>query len=357
MAEDLGDRTEMPTAKRKSDARGKGQVGKSTDLSAAILLTAAAVVLWVFGSKVLSTMGALIAWSLSPAVLSHDVAGQRIKDDIALAFGQAAGVTFPIMLLLAVAAYISGLVQVGFLLSSKILKPNFSKFNLVSGIKKLLGRKSWVKGAMDLAKFSAVAGVIALVFIKDLPMLRALAALDIVAGIGVAGQLALELIIWVLAVLVLLGIIDIWYQKWQHIQDLKMTKHEVKDERRAAEGDTDTKARRLRMARQVAMQRIGQAVPTADVVVTNPTHFSVAIKYDAATMNAPKVIAKGADYLALKIRYIAAANGVPIVERPPLARALYQNAGIGQEVSPEHYEAVAEVLAYVYRLENRLAAS
>ena len=158
--------------------------------------------------------------------------------------------------------------------------------------------------------------------------------------------------------LLLLGIIDFAYQRWKHAQDLKMTKQQVKDEMKQTEGDPDVKRRRMRMQQQIAMQRIAAAVPRADVVVTNPEHVSVAISYEAERMSAPIVVAKGADFVALRIRQIALANGVPIVERPPLARALYRQVAVGQEIPPDFYNAVAEILAYIYRLMNgRLPAA
>jgi len=184
----------------------------------------------------------------------------------------------------------------------------------------------------------------------------AITVLDLVPALAVAGSIILKVAIWVIVVLFVLGLADFTYQKWQHTQDLKMTRHEVKDERKASEGDTETKGRRLKLARQMAMQRLSRDVPRADVIVTNPTHFSVALQYDQKSMDAPRVIAKGADYLALKIRYIASAHGIPIVERPPLARAIYNDVPVGREIHQAHYEAVAEVLAYVYRLEGRAAA-
>jgi len=146
--------------------------------------------------------------------------------------------------------------------------------------------------------------------------------------------------------------VDLIYQRWQHKKDLRMTKHEVKDERRSMEGDPQIKGKRLRMAREIAMQRIAQDVPQADVVIANPTHFSVAIRYDEETMNAPIVIAKGADYLALRIRQIARFEGIPVIARPPLARALYWGTEVGDAISAAHYEAVAELLAYVYRMDS-----
>ncbi len=158
-----------------------------------------------------------------------------------------------------------------------------------------------------------------------------------------------------LALLLTIGLIDFFYQKWQHGQDLKMTKHEVKDERRSMEGDPKLKSKRFQMAREIALQRINSAVPKADVIITNPTHYSVAIRYDAATMKAPKVVAKGVDYLAMRIREVGRTHSIPIVERPPLARGLYASVEVGQEVSPEFYQAIAEILAFVYRLETQAA--
>jgi len=164
-----------------------------------------------------------------------------------------------------------------------------------------------------------------------------------------------ELMVWMLVALLIIGFADLKYQKWQHRHDNKMTKQEVKEEQKSMDGDPEMKQRRSRVAREIAMQRVQQDVPSADVVVTNPTHFSVALKYDSNTMAAPEVIAKGADYVALRIREVARVHGVPVIERPPLARALYRGVEVGQAVSPEHYEAVAEVLAYVYRIDGRQA--
>lgn len=357
MAEDLGERTEAPTAKRRGEAREKGQIGKSIDLSAVIILTASLLGLKYFGGDIFESMGALTALCLSSDWISTDLSGKRLTTDIWLAFGQAGRVLLPVVLLVAFAAYLSGVSQVGLLFSTKILRPNFGKLNFIKGLGKFGSVRTLVKGTLDISKFSVVAIAATLVVVRDFHKVAALPSLELMAGMVMAGRMIVDLVIWILVILLILGLLDLWYQKWQVRKDLRMTKHEVKDERKASEGDMETKARRLRMARQVAMQRLQADVPKADVIVTNPTHYSVAIKYDADTMRAPKVVAKGADYLALKIRYIAAAHAVPIVERPPLARALYAGVPVGAEISAEHYEAVAEVLAYIYRLEGRAVAA
>jgi flagellar biosynthetic protein FlhB len=173
-------------------------------------------------------------------------------------------------------------------------------------------------------------------------------------SLGEVGSMTLNLALRVLAVLLLLGAIDFMYQRWKHVSDLKMTKQQVKDEMKQSEGDPEVKRRRMRMQRQIAMQRISTAVPKADVIVTNPEHISIAIQYDSGQMGAPRVIAKGADFVAMRIRQIAMQHGIPIVERKPLARALYKQVAVNQEVPPAFYKAVAEILAYVYRLNGKM---
>jgi flagellar biosynthesis protein FlhB len=183
----------------------------------------------------------------------------------------------------------------------------------------------------------------------------ALPVLDLMGGVAMIGDLLLSLVIRLLALLFVLGMADYLFQRWQHQQELRMTKQEVTDERRSMDGDPQIKGRRMRMMRQIAMQQINRTVPQADVIVTNPTHYSVAIQYDQKTMAAPRVVAKGVDHMAMRIRQVAMSNRIPIVERPPLARALYAEVEVGQEISEELYQAVAEVLAYVYRLEKEAA--
>lgn len=356
MAEDLGEKTEQPTAKRLSDARARGKVAKSADLSAAIVMAGATVVLCVFGLEILSGLAIIMRHVLSAPTLAGDLAGGRIAPDSALVFAHVARMVGPVMVLMMLVGFLAQVTQVGFMFSTRVLEPNLGRLNVISGMKKFLSVRSLVRGGLDVVKLALIGGVVFLVVRSDWEGVLALASLDLVQALAMAAWMLIKVAIWVLVVLFLLGFADYAYQKWQHTTDLKMTRHEVKDERKSAEGDTETKGRRLRLARQMAMQRLQRDVPGADVVVTNPTHYSVALRYDAKAMDAPRVVAKGADYLALKIRYIASAHGIPIVERPPLARAIYHDVPVGREIHPAHYEAVAEVLAYVYRLEGRAAA-
>jgi flagellar biosynthetic protein FlhB len=255
-----------------------------------------------------------------------------------------------------VASYFAHVGQFGFLFTSKPLNPDLSRINPINGLQKLFGAQGAIRSAGGTAKLIFVAIVGFAIIMRELPAMASLSALTAAGAMLEIGKMLVRLIIWLLLALIVLGVVDYFLQRMQLMKQLRMTKQEVKEERKSMDGDPQIKARRMRIARQIAMQQMQRDVPRADVIVTNPTHFAVAIQYDQATMAAPKVIAKGADLLALRIRQLAAAHAVPIVERPPLARALYAGIEVGQEISPEHYQAVAEVLAYVYKLEKAAAA-
>lgn len=352
MAEDMGERTEQPTGKRLSEARDKGKTARSADLSGAVILAGATLATMLFGAQLFSSMGDAVRYCLAPESLATDPTGSRVGADVAVLFWDAARHVVPFVVLMVLVAAAVQILQVGLMLSSKILAPDLTRLNPLSGVKKLFSVRSVVRGGLDVIKLSLLLAVAVLVVRSDWDGLLALAAIDLWSAIEFAIALALKVAIWTLAVLLIIGVVDWMYQRWQHTQDLKMTRHEVKDERRAAEGDPETRARRLRFARSLMVQRLQHDVPKADVVVTNPTHFSVALKYASGEMHAPKVVAKGADEMALRIRFIATAHGIPIVERPPLARALYAEVAVGREIPAQHYQAVAEILAYVYRLEE-----
>lgn len=354
MAEELGERTELPTARRRGQARGRGQIAKSTDLGSAIDLAGAFILLAILGSSIVGGLAALTRTLLDSSV-SGTAAPETIQSTLRFAAIQTALIAAPFMLLMCVVAAFAQFLQVGWLFTLEPLAPKLNKLNPVTGLKRLFSRRSLVKTGLGILKLSVLVMVAWLVVAGHTGEIASLPRLHAVAAFMVMGRIIVDLCLWMLAVMLIIGIIDFIYQRWQHTRDLKMTKQEVKDELRSMEGDMETKGRRLRMARQIALQRIQQSVPRADVVVTNPTHFAVALEYDPETMAAPKVVAKGADFLAFRIREIAAAHRVPIIERPPLARALYAEVDVGRAISPELYEAVAEILAYVYRLEGRAA--
>jgi len=355
VADDLGDKTELPTQRRLEEARNKGQVARSTDLGAAIDLVGAVALLIMLGGAGASIAGRMMRIALAGETPGDASTVQSVMPSLAWAGRGVLMITIPAMLILFVFAGIGQVLQVGWKPTLEPLRPKLDRLNPVNGAKRLFQRRNLVKSLVAIVKLMFATAVAVLVIWRNLEAAAGLPMLGVKAGAARIGLMMLELAAWLLALLLLIGLLDFLYQKWQHTQDLKMTKREVKDERRSMDGDPEMKSRRHRMAQQVALQRVQGAVPHADVVVTNPTHFSVALQYDQETMQAPRVVAKGADLLAFRIREVAARSKVPVVERPPLARALYYTVREGQDVPAEFYEAVAEVLAYVYRLEGRAA--
>lgn len=355
MAEDLGERTELPSGRRLSEARGRGQVAKSQDLASAIELTGAVLLIVYFGGAGLTMMAGLMRRILQNQTPGDPLNPASVDGTLMWAGFQAAKFAGPALGIILLISVLSNVIQVGWLITTEPLMPKLDRLNPVAGIKRLFNTRNLMKTILNSAKLAVVVAIGTLIIRRDLSSIAALPALSLVAAMYKIGLLAGELVTWLLVLFVILGLSDYIYQRWQYTRDLRMTKQEAKDERRSVDGDPDVKSRRLRMARDISMQRVRHAVPKADVIVTNPTHFSIALKYDPDKMRAPKVIAKGADEMAFVIREIAVANRVPIVERPPLARGLYWGVDVGREIAPQFYEAVAEVLAYVYRIRGKAA--
>lgn len=350
MAENGEEKTEDPTPRRRQEAREDGNIARSSDLSASLSLLASIVLLHWVGMHLFEAMERAVTVMLAARQAVNptrpsDLMGIASFTGYVLSDG-----LLPIILTIAAVGVLATLAQVGFIVTGKPLTPSFSKLSLIKGAKNLVNLRAGVRLVMSLGKIAILAAVAVVSIVHDLPWIMHMGRLQVAPAFTVGCQMFYSLALKLAGVLVLLAVFDYAYQRWQHQQDLRMTKQEVKEEMKRMEGDPMIKQRRSRVARQLAMQRMTAAVPQADVIVTNPTHFSVALKYDAATMRAPKLIAKGADLLAMRIRQIAATHQIPIVERKPLARALYHNIEVGQEIPPEHYAAVAEILAYVYRV-------
>ncbi|MEM8756161.1 MAG: flagellar biosynthesis protein FlhB [Planctomycetota bacterium] len=353
MAE-FGEKTEQPTSRKLLEARNRGNVPKSQDLSGVLSLVIAGITLLIFGGFIVGRLHDLTLRSLDPRALAGRIGTGGVWDQVLLTARDAGGALLPVMAVMATGIALVNFMQVGPLLTAKPLEPKLSKLSPIAGVKRVFGRKGLVKALMNIAKLAAVVLVAFIVISMNKAELVQLAVLQPVQAAMVVGMVMAEVLVWILFLLIVIGVLDYMFQRWQHRQELKMTKQEVKDELKSMEGDPEMKRRRMQIAQGIAMQRLGQDVPQADVVVTNPTHFSVAIRYDDA-WPAPKVTAKGGDHMAFRIRQLAIGSGVPIVERPPLARALYWGTEVGDEIAPDHYEAVAEILAYVYRLDGRAA--
>ena len=353
MAE-LGEKTEEPTGRRLSDARGKGQVPKSQDLTGVLGLIVACITLLVFGGFIAGRMHDLVQRSLDHRSSSFVASTDSIWPIIRSAALDAGGAIIPMMLVMFLGLLVASIGQTGLLFTTKPLSPDIGRLNPIKGFKRIFGLRGVMKTVMNLAKLSAVLVVAVLVIMRNEAKLIRLVALEPIQAAKVTTLVLAEVLAWILLLLLVMAILDFMYQRWQHKKDLRMTKQEVKDEVKSMEGDPELKRRRFKIAQEIAFQRVRQDVPQADVIVTNPTHFSVALRY-ADEDAAPRVVAKGVDHLAFRIRQIAAAHRVPMVERPPLARALYWGTEVGDLIAPEHYEAVAEILAYVYELDGTAA--
>lgn len=356
MAENDFEKTEAPTPRRLQEARREGNVAKSMDLTAACVLLCGVVMLNFFGERVAGGLKVLMAATLGPGQADNPTRPDDLVALTAFSVDMVATALIPMLAAIMLIALVSTLGQVGFLLTAKPLVPNPSKLSPLKGAKNLVNARAGIRLAMSLAKITVVAAVATWFITKDLPWILHIAELQTRPAIVASCQLIYALALKLALLLLLLAILDYVFQRWQHTREMRMSKQDIKEEMKRMDGDPLTKQRRARVARQLAMQRIATAVPKADVIVTNPTHFAVALRYDNQTMAAPKVIAKGADFMAMRIRQIAASHNIPIVERKPLARALYKSVDVGGEVPPEHYAAVAEILAYVYRLDGEQAA-
>ncbi len=353
MADESGDKTEAPTAKRRQEARENGQIARSQDLTAASLLLASMLLLSWFGGGIVQSMRDVMELLLGPQGL-HDLRPPSMAEILIQVMTRVALALGPVLAGMMLVAIAVNLMQVGFFLNTKRIQPKLEMLNPTRGLKKIFGGgQGVVTLLMNLAKMGLI-GAVAYSAVHDrLGLIAGATALSQEQIFGLGAQIVYDIGIRIAILLLVLAIVDYAYQKFKIEKELKMTKQQVKEEMKRMEGDPHIKQRRRQLQMTRAMQRIKQDVPTADVIVTNPTHFAIAIKYDAGSMQAPKVVAKGADFLALKIREIAGENGIPILERPPLARALYKDVEVGDEIPEKFYAAIAEILAYVYELNGK----
>ncbi len=354
MAEDNGDKTEAPTPRRRQEAREQGNIARSPDLTAAVLLLAVMQMLKWFGPGLMESLKALMVEMLSAGSMSSLATGD-LGVGLVRATVQAGKAILPLFIGLMITAFLVNVMQVGLFFSTKRLQPNLAALNPMKGISKLFkGGDGFMKLVMGLAKLALVTLVAYSAVHGHLPQIILAQRLSFVQIFGLGGDIIYSIGMRIGVVLLVLALADYIWQRFKIEKQLKMSKQEVKEEMKRMEGDPHIKQRRRQIQIQVATQRLKVAVPTADVVVTNPTEFAIALKYDAATMHAPKVVAKGRGFMAARIREMAIAHGVPILERKPLARALFKLVEVGGEVPEQFYSAVAEILAYVYELNGTL---
>ncbi len=358
-ADEAGDKTEEPTSKKLEDARKEGQVAKSKELTNAVELIALFVALKVtiesFGTNLLSTFEGY--YKFIPDVIKQSGTGLSI---VTFNFFQRNAlwrmivICLPLFAIGMLTTFIINLVQVKWKPTAAPLKPKLSKLNPLQGFKRIFSMNSVVELIKSVAKIILIA-VIAyndvknnsdtLFILYDIPLLQA---------IGLLGNIAINMGIKISFALLVVGLADYFYQSRKFHKDMMMTKQEVKDEYKNSEGSPDVKSKQRQRMREASRRRMMQEVPEADVIITNPTHLAVALKYTPGEQTAPIVIAKGEDYLAQRIKEVARDNDIEIVENKPLARMLYMNVEIGEQIPPELYQAVADVLAYVYKVKNKL---
>lgn len=354
-----GEKTEEPTSKKLDDARKEGQVAKSKEIANAFGLLALFLVLKLY----VGTMGESfievfrgIYGQIPKLIQMYDgmVPTAALMVLIKSVMLRMLLILAPVLLVSLVVAFVCDVVQVKWRVTTKPLKPKFSKMNPIKGFGRIFSPNSLVELLKSVAKIGIVAYVV-YSYLKDrLEDVYLLYDLALNTAIGLVGEIVIDVGIRIAAVYMVLAFLDFAYQKWKFKQDMKMTKQEVKDEYKNAEGDPQIKGKQKQRMREASMRRMMQQLPEADVVITNPTHYAVAVKYDPDKYDAPYVLAKGQDYLAQRIKEIAKENDVEIVENKPLARMLYANVEIGGLVPPELYQAVAEVLAFVYHLKGKV---
>ena len=346
-----GEKTEEPTPKKRSDARNKGQVARSQELNAAFVLLAGFFVIDLLWENIYANIAAFSSYIFSNLGL-FGTSTEAIMGLLLEIISLLAKTSFPIMIGIMILALGINIYQVGFVISTQKLEFNLNKLNPINGFGRIFSKRSLIELLKSLFKVLVI-GFFLYMYLKDeIPFMPYFIYYDLPYSLAEIADKIFAMVFQVIAVIMVLAVADYAYQQWQTTQDLKMTKQEVKDEYKQSEGDPQIKGKIKQKQRQMAMQRMMQEVPKADVIVTNPTHFAVALLYEQG-MSAPKVVAKGQDIVAQRIKEVARENNITIVENKPLARALFDTVEIGGFVPESLYKAVAEVLAYVYKLKHK----
>ena len=353
-----GDKTEKATPKKRQDMRNKGQVNQSRELPAILLLLALFLTMRMFGPFVYRELVATFQFFLQESIaeMSFDNSSDVMRL-VTYALWQIVKMVAPFFIVAMIIGVIGSVVQVGFMFTLQPLVPKFSKLNPLSGIKRMFSARSFFEMVKAVAKIGLVLWVAWGAISAELGTISNLMDLDLRSSVGYMLNLVVDVSLKVCFALMLIAAVDFAFQYWQHEKEIRMSKQDIKEEYKQMEGSPEIKGRIRQKQREISMRRMMQEVPKADVVITNPTHLAVAVRYRPEDGDAPIVLAKGADFLAARIREIAKENGVRLVENKPLAQALYTQVEIGKPVPPELYKAVAEVLAFVYGIQGKTASA
>ncbi|WP_236702337.1 MULTISPECIES: flagellar biosynthesis protein FlhB [Shouchella] len=344
------EKTEKATPKKRQDSRKKGQIPKSQDVNTALMLFVAFIILWLFaGPAIFSGLQGMMLDSLS-RFLHMDVTTPNIASLFRTLTWNMAILVLPLMAITVLAGAFGSFLQVGSLFTTDPLKLKLEKLDPIKGAKRIFSARALVELAKSILKIVFVGAAVIIVLYMNIEDVLLLSQKNIEVSAVTVGELALMMGIVAAILLLILAIPDYLYQRYDHEKQIRMSKKDIRDEHKTSEGDPKIRARRKQKQLEMSMARLAQDVPKADVIITNPTHFAVALKYDQAKADAPYVLAKGMDYAAERIKKIAREHHIPMVENVWLARTMYANLQVNDQVNEEMFEAVAEVLAYVYQL-------
>jgi flagellar biosynthetic protein FlhB len=347
------EKTEQATPKKREESRKKGQVGKSADVTTALMLFMMFLFFWFIGSFFGEQLLKIFSHSFRENMLL-EVTERSVYDMFISLLIQAAMILGPVLVVALTAALIANYVQVGFLFSTEAIAMKLERINPLQGFKKIYSLRAIVEMLKSILKISLVGFVTFLVLWLNRDQLLSLSQISVAAAVSIIAGFLVQMGLFASIALLFLSIFDYVYQRYDYEKNIRMSKNDVKDEFKKTEGDPEIKSKIKEKQRQMSMQRMMQEVPQADVIITNPTHFAVALKYEGDKMDAPVVIAKGADFLAVKMKEIAKKHDIVVIENRPLARTLYAQTDIGNPIPDEFFKAVAEILAYVYRLKKKV---
>lgn len=352
---DSGEKTEKPTAKKRDKARKEGQVAKSPEVSTAFLFIAVFSSIRLFFPRMSLNLINLFSYSFKNiSNIDNLYTPVDLKENgkvILLLFGAIVG---PLLAISFIIAFISSFIQVGWHPTTKPLKPKFSKLNPLKGFKRMFSMSALMNFFKSIFKLVIIGFAVYLLIKDELIVLSGIFYLDLFSGSVYIGNLILKIGLNIGLLFLTIALFDYIYQRIKLTKDLKMTKQEIKEEHKSVEGNPQIKQRIRQKMMESSMRRMMNDVPTADVIITNPTHYAVAIVYDQSSGKAPVVVAKGIDHLAQKIKEVGKENNIDIVENKILARTLYSTVDIGKEIPEELYQSVAEILAYIYKLKNKV---
>lgn len=353
--QDGTEKTEEPSEKKLREAREKGQVPRSKELTTLLMTLSAAVFLYFFGHYMVKDFEVIMTQGLQ-LDRSHAFDMKMATNRILSMIVDAIFLVLPFLSLMLFIAIVSPLLLGGWNFSTQAMAPKISKLNPISGIKRMFSTTALMELVKAFIKFSLTLAVAAFFLWHTYEEVVSIGLEPLRQAMDHSGTLITEAFIFVSLSLILIAAIDVPFQMYKHISELKMTKQEVKDEHKQQEGNPEVKGRIRQLQREMSQKRMMQKVPEADVVITNPTHFAVALKYDPDEMREPLVLAVGSDFMAAQIRTLATEHHIPLIEAPPLARALYYNAEVDQPIPYDLFKAVASVLAYVYQLRDGKSA-